>query len=370
MQEITHKTRDLGNIYRFIFKEKQCSRQQLAECLNISLPTVTQNLKLLQEMNLLHISGTYKSSGGRKANMYECVPDARYAVGIDITRNHLNIAIINLQSDIIGNFRKRCPFEDTTDYYRNMYLELEALLSKFSIDKSKLLGVGISFPVIINPDNKTISYATVINISRNVYQHIETILPYPFLLFNDASSAGLAESWTHQSDRPSAYLSLSGSVGGAFMNPNKLFAGDNNKASEFGHICIVPHGRKCYCGRYGCVDAYCSAKVLSDLTNGNLEDFFEELKAGNKGFARIFDEYLDYLAIVVNNLRMCYDCDIIIGGTVGAHMNDYIDILREKAIALNPFEKNSSFIKCCFYKKAASAVGAAIHFVNKFVKEL
>lgn len=370
MQEITHKTRDFGTIYRFIFKEKQCSRQQISESLGLSLPTVTQSLKLLQEMNLVHIGGTYKSSGGRKANMYECIPDARYAIGIDITRNHLNIAIIDLNSDIIGNIRRRCPFQDTTEYYEHMCTELEDLLAKHSIDKSKLLGAGISLPVIIDPDNKTISYATVINISKNVYQHIQMILPYPFLLFNDASSAGLAESWTHHSERPSAYLSLSGSVGGAFMNPDELFAGDNNKASEFGHICIVPHGRKCYCGRYGCVDAYCSAKVLSDLTNGNLEDFFEELQAGNKGFARIFDEYLDYLAIVVNNLRMCYDCDVVIGGTVGAHMTDYIDLLREKAIALNPFEKNSNFIKCCYYKKAASAVGAAIYFINEFVNDL
>ena len=370
MQKARHKTRDFGNIYRFIFREKQCSRQQISEQLGISLPTVTQSLNLLKEMNLIHISGTYKSSGGRKANIFECVPNARYAVGIDITRNHLNIALINLKLEIIGNIRIRCPFQDTTSYYENMCTELEKLLDLHSIDKEKLLGVGISLPVIIEPDNKTISYATVINISRNVYQHISTRLQNPFLLFNDASSAGLAESWTHQSDKPSAYLSLSGSVGGAFMNTDTLFAGDNNKASEFGHICIVPHGRQCYCGCHGCVDAYCSAKVLSDFTNGNLEDFFEDLKNGNKGFMNIFDEYLDYLAIAVNNLRMCYDCDVIIGGTVGAHMNDYIDILRAKAIALNPFEKNSDYIKCCHYKTAASAVGAAIYFINEFVNDL
>jgi len=370
MLESTHKTRDFGNIYRFIFREKQSSRQQIAEQLNISLPTVTLSLNQLIDMNLIHISGCYKSSGGRKANMYECVPEARYSIGVDITRNHLSIAIIDLKLNIIGKLRKRCSFVDSEEYYRNMNHELEVLLDAHHIERSKILGVGISLPVIIEADYKTISYATVINISPNVYQKIGTHINYPYLLFNDASSAGLAESWTHQYDRPSAYLSLSGSVGGAFMFADKPFNGDNNRASEFGHMCIVPHGRKCYCGSYGCLDTYCCAKVLSDYTNGNLEDFFTELNAGNKGFIRVFDEYLDYLAFAVNNLRMCYDCDIIIGGTVGAHMDNYIDCLRNKASILNPFENNADYIKNCHYKTAASAVGAGIYFINQFVMDL
>lgn len=370
MLDSIHKTRDFGNIYRYIFKEKQSSRQQIAENLNISLPTVTQGLNLLKDLELIHIPGTFKSSGGRKANMYECVSSARYAIGIDITRNHLSIALINLSLDIIDSFRIRCTFQDTDDYYRDMSTELENLLDSNNIEKEKILGIGISLPVIIEADNKTISYATVIDISRNVYQKISSYMKYPFFLFNDASSAGLAESWTHQYDRPSAYLSLSSSVGGAFMNTDKLFDGDNNRASEFGHICIVPHGRQCYCGCYGCLDAYCCAKVLSDYTNGNLEDFFKELELGNKGFARAFDEYLDYLAFAVNNLRMCYDCDVIIGGTVGAHMDNYIEILRNKARILNPFENNADYIKSCHYKTSASAVGAAIYFIDQFVNEL
>lgn len=370
MLDTTHKTRDFGNIYRYIYKEKQSSRQQISENLNISLPTVAQGLNLLKEMNLIHISGTFKSSGGRKANMYECVSSARYAIGIDITRNHLSIAIIDLTLNIIGSLRMRCKFEDSENYYTNMKFRLESLLEDNHIETDKILGVGISLPVIIEADNETISYATVIDISNNVYQKIRSYVKYPFLLFNDASSAGLAESWTHQYDRPSAYLSLSSSVGGAFMNVDKIFDGDNNRASEFGHICIVPHGRECYCGCHGCLDAYCCAKVLSDYTNGNLEDFFKELENGNKGFIRAFDEYLDYLAFAVNNLRMCYDCDVIIGGTVGAHMDKYIETLRNKARVLNPFEKNANYIKSCHYKTSASAVGAAIYFIDQFINGL
>ena len=84
MPEENIKTRDFGNIYRLIYEKKQCSRQQIAEELGISLPTITHNLALLKEQELIYTSGTFNSTGGRKANMFRCVPNARYALGIDI----------------------------------------------------------------------------------------------------------------------------------------------------------------------------------------------------------------------------------------------------------------------------------------------
>ena len=85
---------------------------------------------------------------------------------------------------------------------------------------------------------------------------------------------------------------------------------------------------------------------------------------------RIFDDYLNHLALAVNNLRMCYDCDIVLGGNVGSYMADYIELFREKALRLNPFEKNGDFIRICHYRTEASAVGAAAYYVNEFIQNL
>lgn len=364
------KTRDSGNIYRLIYHHNQSSRQQIAEELNISLPTVTHNLNLLEDTGLICKDGTFQSTGGRKANLFRCIPDIRYALGIDITRNHLSIVLINLNLDIINKKRMRIPFQDTDIYYQNMQQEIEDILDKHKIDRSKMLGVGISLPVIIKKDQKTISYATVIPIAADMYERISKHMSYPYLLFNDANSAGLAESWFSDSDNPIVYLFLSSSVGGSLMMNGGIFAGINSYASEFGHMCIVPNGKKCYCGGLGHLDAYCSAKNLSDFTDGDLKLFFEEMKNGNSGFQRVFDEYLDYLAIAVNNLRMCYDCDIILGGAVGAYMTDYLEEIQKRAVALNPFRKDGSYVKSCHFKTEAAAVGAAIYYINQFIEEL
>ena len=108
----------------------------------------------------------------------------------------------------------------------------------------------------------------------------------------------------------------------------KLHIGDNVRAGEFGHITIEPNGEKCYCGKIGCLDSYVKANLLSDLTNGQLDVFFEELKKGNKKLLKAWNNYLYYLSIAVNNLRMSFDCDIVIGGYIGSYFNEYIEIAK------------------------------------------
>ena len=44
-----------------------------------------------------------------------------------------------------------------------------------------------------------------------------------------------------------------------------MYRGDNWRSAEFGHMVIHPGGRTCYCGKKGCLDAYCSALRLADL---------------------------------------------------------------------------------------------------------
>lgn len=370
MDENSVNSKSLGDIYRMVYQNKECSRQDIAKQLGISLPTVTQNLNNLRNMGFIYNAGSFESTGGRKPTILRCVADARYAMGIDITRNHLSIVLIDLELNIIASKRIRVPYEETDQYFNTVKNETKEVIDHNIADRSKLLGAGISMPVIIGPDQKSITYATVIHASHNIYEKLSSYIDVPILLFNDSNSAGLAESWRAHYTEPMVYISLSSSVGGANMNSQNIYTGVNWRGCEFGHMTIVPHGKKCYCGRYGCLDAYCSSNVLSDFTGGDLKKFFTELKLGlNKGIQDVFDQYMNHLAIAVNNLRMCYDCNVVLGGYVGAYMGDYIEVFRKKAVDLNPFEQDGSFIRVCHYRTEASAVGAAIHFVNQFIQE-
>lgn len=358
-----------GDIYRLIYYSNGSSRKHISKELDLSLPTVTNYLQQLMSEGLVYIDGTHDSTGGRKPNAYTIVPTAGFAIGIDITKHHCNVVLVDLAESIIDSDRTRIPFSDTDEYYAGVARTIENILDRNNINRHKLLGVGVSLPVIIAEDQKHITYAKVIDISYDSYDRMAKFIKYPFLIYNDANSAGLAEWWATRQAEPAVYLALNPSIGGATINGKDISAGNNNRASEFGHVTIVPGGRRCYCGRKGCVDAYCSETMLTGFTDGNLETFFEELP-NNPGFQDVLNSYLYHLSLIVNTLRICYDCDIIIGGNVGAYLDQYIDVLKEKAIRLNPFETEADYIRPCQYKRSASAVGAALYFVKNYVDDM
>lgn len=359
-----------GDIYRYIYNNGGATRKSIAEALGLSFPTVTNNLQELMDNHYIHIDGTLESTGGRKAYTYKCTSNAMYAAGLDITKHHLNVVLVDTLGRLVDDARIRINFEDTDEYYAFAASQIDTILASNDIPNDKMLGVGISLPIILKNDQKTITYAKVITIADDAFDRMGKFFNYPYLLFNDANSAGLAEWWQTTSNKTAVYIALNPSIGGATIDGKFLHHGDNNRASEFGHITIIPGGKRCYCGKKGCVDAYCSETVLSGFTDGNLQQFFDDLPY-NEGYQNTFDDYLDHLALAANTLRVCYDCDIIIGGNVGANMGEeYIDVLKSKLLELNPFDSDSEYIRRCRYITSASAVGASLYYITQFIENM
>ena len=358
-------------VYRCIYNHDVISRQEIAAETELSIPTVLQYLSELEEKKLIRTEGAFESTGGRRAKMIRCVYDAAYAVGIDITKNHLTIVIIDLKGRIRwGGEREEFPFEDTDAYYDEVCSRLEKLIAKNRIPKKKIIGAGISLPSIVDKENDHVTYGHILNEPSDIIRCFARRLAFKVSIFNDANSGGYAETWDNVSDKLRFYLMLSNSVGGAMIINNEIYHGDNSRSGEIGHTKIVPNGEKCYCGQRGCVNAYLSAKILSDPCSGQLEEFFEKLESGDVSCRQLFDTYLEHLAITVVNLRMLYDCQIILGGYVGKHMDRYMEDLGRLLIKYNPYEDGYEYVQACRYKTEASAVGGALPFITQFIEQI
>ena len=130
---------------------------------------------------------------------------------------------------------------------------------------------------------------------------------------------------------------VSQSVGGAIIIDGKAFYGKSQRGGEFGHMILVPNGRSCYCGRLGCLNAYCSTKNLSDMTNEDLGSFFAGIESGDESLIKVWDEYLDYLALAIHNLNMAFDCEVVIVGYLGQYIGTYIEGLRTRVKSLKAY---------------------------------
>ena len=360
------KRRNRSNTLRCLLQCERISQPELAQKLNLSWPTVLQNVKELSALGLVQEVGSYESTGGRKAKAYAPVLDARLAVGLDITQNHVGLVLVDLSGQVLRYTRQKRPFA-LEEGYLNGFGEL---LSQFlqADEGEKLLGVGISLPGIVSGDGQRLLYSHALNIYDVETRRFSQNIPYPCVFLNDANAGGLAELWKKPDTENLVYLSLSNTVGGAIVTGGGLYTGANLRAGEFGHMTLVPGGRTCYCGKVGCADAYLSAKVLSGYTDGNLAQFFERLREKDAEAMDIWEEYLGYLAVLVNNLRMGFDCDIIVGGYVGPFLEEFGGTLEEKLRGRNTFQPDSDYRKPCSFHLEAAAVGAALlqvkHFLN------
>ena len=362
------KRRNRENTLRCLLGCERISQPELSQKLNLSWPTVLQNVKELAALGLVREVGAYASTGGRKAKAYAPVVDAKLAVGLDITQNHVGLVLVDLSGKVVRYTRKKRVFALNDDYLQKLGQLLTECLEEDELEK--ILGIGISLPGIVSEAGDRLLFSHALNIYDVDTSVFSKNLPFPCMFLNDANAAGLAEVWGKSNTGNLVYLSLSNSVGGAIIPGGRLYTGSNLRAGEFGHNTLVPNGRKCYCGKEGCLDAYVSAKVLSGHTGGNLAQFFDRLRNGAEEMRKAWKEYLEYLCVAINNLRMTFDCDVMAGGYVGAFLEEFGAPLREMLAQRNTFEQDGSYLKYCTYKREASAVGAALMQIEAFIHQI
>ncbi len=365
---IDKRKANLAKVAKFILHRRSTSKPEIAAMLGLSMPTVLQNVKELLERGIIVESGEYESTGGRKAKALSVNAGLKYAAGIDITANHISYVVIDLTGELVEKERIRAVFENSLEYNEKVHQGFLEFVQRAGIEAKRILGVGISLPGIIDKEHETLIISHILRLKNVSLKNLSRLFEYEVCYENDANSAAMAE--MYRLEKNAVYLSLSNSVGGSFYIHNGIYEGDDYRSSEFGHMIIVPGGRQCYCGKKGCVDAYCSAQVLAAKADDNLEQFFERLDRGDEDLQQVWDEYLEYLAVTVTNLRMAYDCDIILGGYVGGYLEKYMAELSKRVIKYNGFENDTTYLKTCSFQKEVSAVGIAMSFVENFFESL
>lgn len=353
-------------ILDYMLNQESTTKAELSRCLELSMPTVLSNIAELTEKGLVVEVGEMESTGGRKARRIALNENYCMSAGVDITAHHIGMVLVNLGGKIIDWQRVRLDFRPDADYCRKLTQQVREFYSKTTTE-DKILGIGISLPGIIHQRESVLVRSHALHLENYSLKMLEQMLPFPSYFENDANAAMLAEDPARLKN--AVYLSLSSTLGGAVCIDGRLFTGQNRKAGEFGHMLLIPEGRECYCGRRGCADAYCAASVLTRDGGCTLDAFMESL-GKNAEADRIWEEYLEHLAILISNIRMIFDTDVILGGDVGGYADDYIVELREKVSRYNLFDLDVSYLKGCSYRREASAVGVAKHFFRVFTEEI
>lgn len=357
---IFHKIRESGSI----------SRPAIARELELSIPTVTQNLAELADLGYICDSGSVGHTGGRRAKVYSVAANRKAAIGVDLTRNHISVIAADLNGAIAFQSEQDILFSKSEEYFQMLGSQVADAVSRLEIKSEDVLGVGIAIPALITEDYERIFYGKILDITDMTVQTFGKYIPYPCRLYNDADAAGYAELSYSQELSNAFYIGLNNNIGGAVLINHTVYKGQSPRSGEVGHLTIIPGGQLCYCGQRGCLECYCNADVLASRCSGKLDAFFEQLEKGDTECARIWEEYLSHLAIAVNNVRMLFDCEIILGGYVGGYMEPYLPKLKQLVLKRNPFDTTADFLRVCKVKRDALALGSALPYIHEFWRNI
>lgn len=144
-------------------------------------------------------------------------------------------------------------------------------------------------------------------------------------LDNDANCATFGEWWMGAGREYDNLIgiTLGTGIGGGLIIGGELIHGASDAAGEIGHMTIDFMGRKCKCGNYGCLEAYCSGpniaararegleagaeSLLEDLVGGDLQRItaatvYEAVVLGDRYASEVMAETAKILAAGIANL--------------------------------------------------------------------
>ncbi|NLI54909.1 MAG: ROK family transcriptional regulator [Clostridiales bacterium] len=364
------KRRNRSNVYSYIYSNKHCAKQEIAAALNLSLPTVSQNLKDLFESNFIINGGLYESTGGRKAAILQCKADAKVAVGVEILKDYSYVTLCDLYGNALKSDSLRLTYKNDETYFSAVGYWIKAFIKEVDYASDQILGIAIATQGIVSNDLQTVIYGRILNNQGVNTQHFSKYIGQPCVLLHDSKAAAFAESFYHPQLKDTCYIFLNRNLGSATIMNHEVFSGNHARGQILEHMSLFPGGRQCYCGKTGCTECYCSANSLMETAGEDLDSFFMNLRVGSDTRISIWNEYLQFLSLAIYNVLMVQDLDIIIGGKIRPFMNEEdLKKLLRFVRARSDFEIPDSAIilEQCLDHPAAR--GAALHYIKQFLAE-
>lgn len=372
MTTIEVKRINRSKVYQMIYEKHGISKQELAQELHMGLTTVTQNLKALEEDGWIHRTGYYESTGGRKAQAIEIVPNARTAIGAFVLKRSILLAAVDLYGNVIAKKTVAETFSATEAYFQFLGKEIMRFANHAESNPDKISGVGIAIQGILSPDRSKIQYGKLLQHTGLDIADLTRYIPYPCFTEHDSKAAALAEIWDQPQLPDAVVFLLNRNLGSALVIHGEVHQGKSMHSGTIEHMCIVPDGKPCYCGGKGCLETYCSAESLQNQIQGNsFEAFFQSVREHDPSSNAIWEAYLSKMAAAIRNVNTVMDSDVILSGFLVPYLTtEDLEFLKQKITSLPFFAERDIHIQLGKHGEFAPAIGAALPFVRRTIDEI
>ncbi len=254
-------------IVRAMYLHGNLALSEITRRLKVSAPTIQNLLEELIQEDIIELTGSGSSKGGRRPNLYGLKKSALYVLSIDIDNYSTCIALFD-SSNKKGDRYKELKLELKNEYsvVRQIYEAANDLIKSSGIDENHLLGVGIDMPGLVESD-AGINH-TILHLEKPVRDLFEELFQKPVVIENDAKAKALAEFrfGKAKGKQNVLVLHLGWGIGMGMILNGKPYRGARGFSGEFAHIPMSDEkGYLCHCGKRGCLETVSSGEALARM---------------------------------------------------------------------------------------------------------
>jgi glucokinase len=182
------------------------------------------------------------------------------AIGVDIGGSKVAAGVVDPDGAVIARARRLTPSRDPDAVEATIVDVVGELRAGRDI-----VAVGIGAAGFVDAGRARVMFAPHLAWrDEPLRDDVTQVLGLPVTVENDANAAAWAE-WRFGAARGETRLvcvTLGTGIGGGILLDGQVQRGEWGMAGEFGHMIVVPDGRRCECGNRGCLEQYASGHVL------------------------------------------------------------------------------------------------------------
>ena len=262
----------------------------------------------------------------------------KFGFGVDLGGTTVKIAYF----DENGEMKEKWEIPtDTDENGKNIVPDIAKSIQNYLLEKpvspENIVGIGIGVPGAVLPDgtvNKCINLGWGV---FNIEKELSALTGFAVKAGNDATVAAMGECWKGggQGCKNMIFATLGTGVGGGIVVDGKVIHGTHGAGGEIGHLVLNrSETEQCNCGKFGCVEQYCSATgivrlakkhlaatdaacSLRELENMTCKDVFDAGAAGDGVALEILEQVYSYLGEFLADVCCITDPEaIVLGGGV------------------------------------------------------
>lgn len=385
------KKNNRATVLQLLHKNGSMSRKNLADKMHLTAAAIT---KIVGEMETEGIitEGAAIATGnaGRREILVGINKEYAVALGVHINIKKVIVSAVNLNGELLFeqtvSISSAAPADATI---RTVASILTQLISEHNIDRSKIVGIGIAVRGHLSDDRRisSDSYGALSDKNYPICDRLEELTGFRTIMENNVRALHAAQMFLSKSqvDSTQMFLRCEYGIGSSISIEGRIWDGVNQSSGEIGHIPVEKEGgRKCNCGKTGCLETVASTTAIREILMENLSpeqtpvlwklcqekataepemsDISMALEQNDPGVVKVVNRAVNELSAALETVTKILDPDSIVLYGRLFEEDSFIEIL------LHQFSKyNSSAIiekseyNCTLEDKAACLVA-----VNKF----